>query len=215
MRSTMQDSPLTISRIVRYATTVHSDAEVVTWTGTAARRADYATLGRRASRLAKRTQSSLVPLRSTKRPNSPAGLSPAETDPIVPPSPGVRRNEPNSPAGLAPAETDPIAPMPRVQRNEANSSAGLAPAEKPNRPHALRSTKRTQFPGRLAAAETDSIVPPSPVRRNEPNSAPRQTQFRRHAPFDKPNSNKIKCLFSRTQSGQRAAASSGRAVSPK
>jgi fatty-acyl-CoA synthase len=52
MRSTMQDSPLTISRIVRYATTVHSEAEVVTWTGSDSRRASYETLGRRAARLA-------------------------------------------------------------------------------------------------------------------------------------------------------------------
>src|SRR4051794_16810675 len=52
MRSTMQDSPLSIATIVRYATTVHADSEVVTWTGTGSVRRDYGTLGRRAARLA-------------------------------------------------------------------------------------------------------------------------------------------------------------------
>jgi fatty-acyl-CoA synthase len=48
----MQDAPLTISRIVRYATEVYAGSEVVTWTGSQARRADYGQLGRRAARLA-------------------------------------------------------------------------------------------------------------------------------------------------------------------
>ncbi len=52
MRSTMQDAPLSIASIVRYATTVHSESEVVTWTGTGSRRIDYGTLGRRAAQLA-------------------------------------------------------------------------------------------------------------------------------------------------------------------
>ncbi len=52
MRSTMQDLPLSVARITRYATTVHAGSEVVTWTGHATRRRTYGELGRRAARLA-------------------------------------------------------------------------------------------------------------------------------------------------------------------
>ncbi|HEY3604145.1 MAG TPA: long-chain fatty acid--CoA ligase [Sporichthyaceae bacterium] len=52
MRSTMQDAPLTVGRIVRYATSVHSAAEVVTFTGDGSRRMSYGELGRRARTLA-------------------------------------------------------------------------------------------------------------------------------------------------------------------
>jgi fatty-acyl-CoA synthase len=52
MRSTMQDVPLSIATIVRYGTTVHGTAEVVTSTGDGARRATYADVGRRAAQLA-------------------------------------------------------------------------------------------------------------------------------------------------------------------
>ena len=52
MRSTMQDHPLSISTIVRYGTTVHAAAEVVTCTGDGVRRATYAQVGRRAAQLA-------------------------------------------------------------------------------------------------------------------------------------------------------------------
>ncbi len=52
MRSTMQDAPLNVAQLVRYATTVHSSSEVVTWTGTESRRISYGELGRRAARLA-------------------------------------------------------------------------------------------------------------------------------------------------------------------
>ena len=33
MQSTMQDAPLQIAQILRHGSTVHGDAEVVTWTG--------------------------------------------------------------------------------------------------------------------------------------------------------------------------------------
>ena len=52
MRSTMQETPLSIATLVRYGTTVHGSAEVVTWTGEGARSATYAEVGRRAARLA-------------------------------------------------------------------------------------------------------------------------------------------------------------------
>jgi fatty-acyl-CoA synthase len=52
MRSTMQEAPLSIATIVRYATTVHAKSEVLTWTGAGVQRRDYGTVGRRAARLA-------------------------------------------------------------------------------------------------------------------------------------------------------------------
>ncbi|WP_163566968.1 long-chain fatty acid--CoA ligase [Fodinicola feengrottensis] len=52
MRSTMQDTPLSITRILKYGTTVHSAAEVVSWTTEGPRRRTYAEVGRRAAQLA-------------------------------------------------------------------------------------------------------------------------------------------------------------------
>ncbi len=52
MRSTMQDVPLTITRIMQYGTTVCGDAEVVTWLGDSARRVSYAEVGDHVARLA-------------------------------------------------------------------------------------------------------------------------------------------------------------------
>ncbi|WP_433870397.1 long-chain fatty acid--CoA ligase [Saccharopolyspora sp. CA-218241] len=52
MLSTMQDAPLTISRILQQGTGPHGDAEVVTWTGEGSRRTTFAEVGRRAARLA-------------------------------------------------------------------------------------------------------------------------------------------------------------------
>ncbi|MFI1524546.1 long-chain fatty acid--CoA ligase [Kitasatospora cineracea] len=52
MLSTMQDIPLAITRIMQHGTTVHGTSEVVTWTGTGARRASYAEVGRRVAQLA-------------------------------------------------------------------------------------------------------------------------------------------------------------------
>ena len=52
MRSTMQETPLSIATLVRYGTTVHGSAEVITWTGEGARSATYAEVGRRAAQLA-------------------------------------------------------------------------------------------------------------------------------------------------------------------
>jgi len=50
--STMQDYPLTITSIMRYGTEVFGDSEVATYTGDGVRRTSYASLGRRAARLA-------------------------------------------------------------------------------------------------------------------------------------------------------------------
>lgn len=52
MRSTMQDDQLTIGAVLRHATTVHPDSEVVTATAGGTRRRTYAELGERVGRLA-------------------------------------------------------------------------------------------------------------------------------------------------------------------
>ncbi len=52
MRSTMQETPLSIARLVHHGTTVHGDSTVKTWTGDGFREATYAQLGRRAAQLA-------------------------------------------------------------------------------------------------------------------------------------------------------------------
>jgi fatty-acyl-CoA synthase len=48
----MQQTPLLITQILRYGTTVHRDQEVVTWTGDTPRRSTYAELGADCRRLA-------------------------------------------------------------------------------------------------------------------------------------------------------------------
>ena len=52
MRSTMMDTPLTITSIMRYGTSIFGDREVVTCTEDGTRRRTYAEAGRRAARLA-------------------------------------------------------------------------------------------------------------------------------------------------------------------
>lgn len=52
MLSTMQDHPLTITRIMRYGTTNYGDSEVVTLTAHGSRRTSYAEMGSRVARLA-------------------------------------------------------------------------------------------------------------------------------------------------------------------
>jgi fatty-acyl-CoA synthase len=52
VRSTMQEVPLLISRVLEYGTTVYSGSEVVTWGAEGARRSSYADLGRDCRRLA-------------------------------------------------------------------------------------------------------------------------------------------------------------------
>ena len=52
MRATMQDEPLSISRILEHGATVHGAATVATWTGDDARRETYAEVGARAAQLA-------------------------------------------------------------------------------------------------------------------------------------------------------------------
>ncbi|MEO8518734.1 MAG: long-chain fatty acid--CoA ligase [Dermatophilaceae bacterium] len=52
MKSTMQDSPLLISRILLSGTRLHADQEVVTWTADGARRTTYAEVGTQAAQLA-------------------------------------------------------------------------------------------------------------------------------------------------------------------
>ncbi|MEU3628806.1 long-chain fatty acid--CoA ligase [Amycolatopsis coloradensis] len=52
MLSTMQDGQLSLGRLLRHGTTVHSESEVITWTGSEARRETYRELGKHAARLA-------------------------------------------------------------------------------------------------------------------------------------------------------------------
>src|SRR4051794_19414265 len=52
MRSTMQETPLSLATLARYGTSVHGTAEVVTWTGDGSRSATYAEVGRRSAQLA-------------------------------------------------------------------------------------------------------------------------------------------------------------------
>jgi acyl-CoA synthetase (AMP-forming)/AMP-acid ligase II len=52
MKSTMQDAPLTVARMLRYGSAVHADARVATWTGTSARYRSYGELAGRCARLA-------------------------------------------------------------------------------------------------------------------------------------------------------------------
>ena len=52
MQSTMQDWPLTIPGILRHGAKVHADSKIVTWLGTEAQRATFATVAARAERLA-------------------------------------------------------------------------------------------------------------------------------------------------------------------
>ncbi len=52
MKSTMQESPLLISRILLSGTQLHADQEVVTWTADGPRRTSYAEVGTQAAQLA-------------------------------------------------------------------------------------------------------------------------------------------------------------------
>ncbi|MFG2224839.1 long-chain fatty acid--CoA ligase [Streptomyces sp. NPDC048644] len=52
MLSTMQDVPLTVSRILTHGSTVHGESEVITWTGADPHRRTFAEVGRRAAQLA-------------------------------------------------------------------------------------------------------------------------------------------------------------------
>jgi len=52
MRSTMQTTPMLISQLLRYGTTVHGKSEVVTWTGDDTRRTTFAEVGKDAARVA-------------------------------------------------------------------------------------------------------------------------------------------------------------------
>ncbi|MBB5934267.1 long-chain fatty acid--CoA ligase [Streptomyces zagrosensis] len=53
MLSTMQDVPLTVSRILRHGSVVHGDSHVITWTGDGApERRSYAEVGERSAQLA-------------------------------------------------------------------------------------------------------------------------------------------------------------------
>ncbi len=52
MKSTMQETPLLISRLLTVGTTLHADQEVVTWTADGARRTSYRDVGIQAAQLA-------------------------------------------------------------------------------------------------------------------------------------------------------------------
>ncbi|MFI0156302.1 long-chain fatty acid--CoA ligase [Streptomyces lydicus] len=53
MLSTMQDVPLTVSRILAHGSTVHGDSQVITWTDGEPHRRTFAAIGRRAAQLAR------------------------------------------------------------------------------------------------------------------------------------------------------------------
>ncbi|WP_072806452.1 long-chain fatty acid--CoA ligase [Rhodococcoides yunnanense] len=52
MKSTMQDTPLSIGQLVRFGTTIHPTAEVITWGQSGPSTVTFADLGRRAAQLA-------------------------------------------------------------------------------------------------------------------------------------------------------------------
>ncbi|MBK8470446.1 MAG: long-chain fatty acid--CoA ligase [Actinomycetales bacterium] len=52
MRSTMQTTPLLISSILRYGSTIHARSKIVTWTGETSRTTTYAEIGTKAAQLA-------------------------------------------------------------------------------------------------------------------------------------------------------------------
>ncbi|MDH6676788.1 fatty-acyl-CoA synthase [Rhodococcus sp. LBL1] len=52
MFSTMNDLPLSVAQLLRHGSTVHADAEVVTWTESGPRRRSYGEVGRRCAQLA-------------------------------------------------------------------------------------------------------------------------------------------------------------------
>src|SRR5262245_54488413 len=52
MLSTMQDEPLSLGRLLRYAGQVHAGSTVTTWTGEGTRSRSYREVGERAARLA-------------------------------------------------------------------------------------------------------------------------------------------------------------------
>ncbi len=52
MRSTMQDTPLSLATLLRYGTTAHAASTVTTWSPEGPRRATYGDVGRNAARLA-------------------------------------------------------------------------------------------------------------------------------------------------------------------
>jgi fatty-acyl-CoA synthase len=52
MLSTMQDEPLSLATLLRYASTAKADGEVTTWTGSDVRRMNYGELGAEAAKLA-------------------------------------------------------------------------------------------------------------------------------------------------------------------
>src|SRR6478672_9975344 len=56
MRSTMNDGPLSLARLLRYATTAHSAAVVSTWTGGGCRRRTLGELAPRMAQLANALQ---------------------------------------------------------------------------------------------------------------------------------------------------------------
>ena len=49
MLSTMQDGQLSLANLLRHGTSVHSASEVITWTGSEARRESYEELGKHTS----------------------------------------------------------------------------------------------------------------------------------------------------------------------
>ena len=52
MKSTMQTTPLLISSMLRYGSTIHASAKIITWTGTGSRTTTFAEVGTKAAQLA-------------------------------------------------------------------------------------------------------------------------------------------------------------------
>ncbi|KIQ20061.1 long-chain fatty acid--CoA ligase [Rhodococcus sp. MEB064] len=52
MKSTMQDTPMSIGQLVRYGTSIHASAQITTWSETGPSTVTFADLGRRAAQLA-------------------------------------------------------------------------------------------------------------------------------------------------------------------
>ena len=52
MKSTMQDAPLSIGQLVRFGTSIHASAEIITWSDNGPSTVTFGELGTRAAQLA-------------------------------------------------------------------------------------------------------------------------------------------------------------------
>ena len=144
MRSTMQETPLSIATLVRYGTTVHGSSEVITWTGDGARSATYAEVGRRAAQLAHALRGLGVDGRRPGRhlhveqPGAPRGLPRGAGD-------GCGAAPAEHPAVPRPAR---VHRRPRRRQGRARRRLGAAAAGQGARPAAAGRARGRQRPGR-------------------------------------------------------------------